>query len=284
MTWMKDVWFIICYYLKRFHWLSLDVVAGAMITHIIASRLPDGHGEVSWASTLCVGIAVFAIYVIDRLLDNHKSSIDITPRHHFHAQNEGLLIKIVAATGLVGGICLFWLPSQMFMVGFGLAFIVSLYLFVVFNASHTHQVQLFKELFVAFIYTAGVWGTALVAAKNNAWESTTFMFLFGLVAFQNLLLFSWFESLDIEEGYSLAIAWGTETVSKVLHWLVCIVVISAVGTIIFTEYRYCVRAAVVAAMMSLGLHVLKHQSKQVGKDERYRWLGDGVFLLTLWLL
>ena len=74
MNWLHTTAFIIGYYLKRAHWLSLDVVAGAMLTHTIAQRLPDGHGKVSWASTLLVGISVFAIYVIDRLLDNLKSN------------------------------------------------------------------------------------------------------------------------------------------------------------------------------------------------------------------
>lgn len=284
MSWLKNIPFIIGYYLKRAHWLSLDVVAGAMITHSIAARLPDGHGKVSWASTVLVGISVFAIYVIDRLLDNRKSVPVNTPRHRFHAQNEPLLLKILAGLAVAGLVCLFWLPSEMFLIGFGLACLVGVYLIVVFKTSLTHNFQLFKEPFVALIYTAGIWGTALSAANNAPWESIIFMVLFGLVAFQNLLLFSWFESFDLEEGYSLAIAWGTETVSKVLTWLVAIVVLTALGTLIFTSYRYCVRTSFTVAVMSLCLHLLKQQSTQVQSDEHYRWLGDGVLLFTLWLI
>ncbi|MEZ4901910.1 MAG: hypothetical protein R2822_09205 [Spirosomataceae bacterium] len=284
MTWFKDLWFITSFYLQRCHWLSLDVVAGAMLTHVIASRLPDGHGRVSWASTLCVGIAVFCIYVIDRLLDNHKSSPNTTPRHHFHAKNEGILIKVIAALGVVGLLCLFWLPKQMFLVGVGLAFLVGLYLLVVFNISFAHQFLLFKEVLVAIIYTTGIWGTTLVASTTISWENSTFMLLFGLVAFQNLLLFSWFESFDVEEGYSLAIIWGTETITNILGWLFIVIVIAAICVVIFTIHRFCVRTAIVVTLMSLGLHLIKLQSKQVHANEQYRWLGDGVFLLALWLL
>ena len=282
MTWLKNVAFIISYYLKRAHWLSLDVAAGATITHGVALRLPDGHGNVGWASTLLVGIAVFAIYVVDRLLDNRKPTPIDTPRHRFHARYEPILLKVLAGLAFVGMICLFWIPSKMIFLGIGLAFLVGIYLFVVFKTSLTDSFQLFKEPFVAIIYTAGIWGTALISIPNTAWESNVFMVLFGLVAFQNLLLFSWFESFDIEEGYSLAIAWGTETVSQVLTWLVTIVVISALGVLVFTSYRYCVRTALTIAVMSVCMHLLKRPSVQA--DERYRWMGDGIFLFTLWLI
>jgi len=284
MTWFKDVWFIINYYLKRFHWLSLDVVAGAMVTHVIASRIPNGHGKVSWASTICVGIAVFSIYVIDRLLDNRKLSSNTTLRHRFHAQNEGTLLKVLALLGLLGIVCLFWLPSPMFLIGIGLTLLVGIYLFAVFKTSFSNYFQLLKEPLVACIYTAGIWGTALVALPHTIWENYVLMMLFGSVAFQNLLLFSWFESFEVEEGHSLAIEWGTETVSKMLGWLAIMVVMVAIGVLVFTEHRYCVRAAVVVALMSISLHLLKRQPKKVLINERYRWLGDGVFLLTLWLL
>jgi hypothetical protein len=282
MAWLANIAFIFGYYLKRAHWLSLDVVAGAMVTHSIALRLPDGHGKVYWASTLLVGIAVFAIYVIDRLLDNRKPNFTSTSRHRFHAKYEPLLLKILAGLAVLGLICLFWLPSTMLLIGLVLAILVGVYLFIVYKTSPHSNVQLLKEPFVALIYTLGIWGTALRTTPDASWESIVFMVLFGLVALQNLLLFSWFESFEVEEGYSLAIAWGTETVSKVLTWLVAIVVISALGVLITTSYRYCVRTALTIAVMSICMHLLKRPSIQ--SDERYRWMGDGIFLFTLWLI
>jgi hypothetical protein len=284
MTWLTNIGFIFGYYLKRAHWLSLDVVAGAMLTHTIALRLPDGHGKVYWASTLLVGIAVFSIYVIDRLLDNRKPNFVATPRHRFHAKYEPILLKTVAGLGVLGLICLFWLPSQMLLMGLVLAIVAGIYLWIVYRTSLTHSFQIFKEPFVALIYTLGIWGTALRVLPSAPWESVTFMVLFGLVAFQNLLLFSWFESFDVEEGYSLAIAWGTETVSAILNGLVIVVVLTALSALFFTQYRYCVRTSVTVALMSICMHLLKRQSAQVIAQERYRWLGDGVFFFTLWLI
>jgi len=284
MQWLQDTAFIINYYLKRAHWLSLDVVAGAVVTHIIASRLPDGHGKVSWASTLLVGIAVFMIYVVDRLLDNRKSDHSPTPRHDFHIKNEPWLIKILGGLGVVSLVVLFWLPSKVLWFGAGLVSLVGLYLWFAFRISAKHTAQVFKEPLVAIVYTAGIWGAALLTETNLAWESTVLMGLYGLLAFQNLLLFSWFESLELDEGFSLAIAWGTETVSSVLNWLLGLIAAGALAMIIFTTYRYCVRAAIVVTVMSGCMHALKRSSAKVLADERYRPLGDGIFLISLWLL
>ncbi len=284
MQWLQDTAFIINYYLKRAHWLSLDVVAGAVITHIIASRLPDGHGNISWVSTLLVGIAVFMIYVVDRLLDNRKSDHSPTPRHDFHVKNESWLTKTLLGLGLISLVLLFWLPSKVLWFGIGLASLVGLYLGFAFRISSKHTAQVFKEPLVAIVYTAGIWGPAILTETHLSWESPVLMGLYGLLAFQNLLLFSWFESLELDEGFSLAIAWGTETVSSVLNWLLGLIAAGALAVIIFTTYRYCVRAAIVVVVMSGCMHVLKRSSAKVLHNERYRPLGDGIFLISLWLL
>lgn len=284
MKWLQNMIFIVNYYLQRAHWLSLDVVVGAIVTHIIASRLPNGHGKVSWVSTLLVGIAVFMIYVADRLLDNRKPDHSPTPRHAFHVKHEQLLTKVLLGLGIAACVLLFWLPAKVLWFGLGLTGLVALYLWFAFRISVTHTAQVFKEPLVAIVYTAGIWGPAILTKTSLAWESPVLMGLYGLLAFQNLLLFSWFESLELEEGFSLAIAWGTETVSAVLNWLLGLIIAGAIGLIIFTSYRYCVRAAIVAVVMSACMHWLKRASATALVNERYRRLGDGIFLITLWLL
>ncbi|AEI46591.1 hypothetical protein [Runella slithyformis] len=284
MKWLQNMIFIINYYLQRAHWLSLDVVVGAMVTHVIASRLPDGHGKVSWVSTALAGIAVFMIYVVDRLLDNRKPDHSPTPRHAFHVKHEGLLIKVLSGLGAVACVLLFWVPAKVLWFGLGLTGLVALYLWFAFKISVTHIAQVFKEPLVALVYTAGIWGPAILTQTTLAWESSVLMALYGLLAFQNLLLFSWFESLELEEGFSLAIAWGTETVSAALNWLLWLIVAGALCVLFFTSYRYCVRAAIVVTVMSACTHWLKRSSATALPDERYRRLGDGIFLITLWLL
>ncbi len=284
MKWLKNFFFIIEYYLIRIHWLSLDVVAGAMLTHVVASRLPYGQGKVSWASTVLVGISVFFIYVADRLIDNHKGTTPTTARHKFHAQHEAILLKVMMGLGVIGLICLFWLPFKVIMLGVGLMVVVSVYLKVIQKISSTDTFQLFKEPVVAIVYTIGVWGSAILGQEHTSWEETSFMVLLGIIAFQNLLLFSWFESFDIEEGYSLAIAWGTDTVSQIINILTILVVIGALAILFLTTHRYSIRTSVAVISMSLSLYFLKKHHSQFLGHERYRWAGDGIFFYMLWLL
>lgn len=283
MRFVSNVLFVLGYFLQRAHWLSLDVVLGAMLVHTAANHLPDGHTPASWVSTTLVGIAVFVIYTIDRFLDNRKASRPNTPRHRFYHQHRELLLKIVIGLSLLGIALVFWLPLNVIVLGGVLALFSSVYLYVVYQSDTHHSAQLWKEPFVALIYTCGLWLPSCLTSTPTIWEHYALLILFGLVAFQNLLLFSWFESFDLDEGYSLAIAWGTETVGKVLGVLTVLVGVGGVVVAIGTSHHYASRFALTIAMMSGLTFLLKIYAPYLTAKERYRWLGDGVFLLAVWL-
>ncbi|MFN4144242.1 MAG: hypothetical protein ACK4GN_00340 [Runella sp.] len=267
------------------HWLSIDVLLGAMLMHRVALHLPEGRlGGGGWITTLLVGIAVFLIYTTDRLLDNLKTPRPVTHRHRFYAQNRDWLLKIVVGLGVIGLGLLFWLPSSVWCVGLGLAVVVGIYLWVVYRLPSDHSLIVYKEIVVAVAYTVGVWGTAIVQLPTISWEAWSLMLMVGLIAFQNLLLFGWFESLEVERGYSMVIAWGTESVGNWLNKWPILVGLGAVVVVIFTPYWYCVRVSFMLLMMSLALFWIKKEANALLSNEHYRWLSDGVFFLGLWVL
>ena len=59
-------------FLKTLHYLSLDVVVGAVASSWMFWKIPDGNGEVNLPSILILGICTWIIYIFDRLLDNLK--------------------------------------------------------------------------------------------------------------------------------------------------------------------------------------------------------------------
>jgi hypothetical protein len=280
---VQNALFVVGYFLRRAHWLSLDVVLGAMLMHAAAYRLPDRRGQSSWASTLLVGMAVFVIYTLDRFLDNRKTQTPATARHRFYDQQRDFLLKVVIGLAVVGFVLLFWLPFKVIVFGLIISLLAGLYLWVIFRSDAQHTAQLWKEPIVAIIYTLGVWMPSILVAEPVTWESYALMFLFGLVAFQNLLLFSWMESFDLDEGYSLAIAWGTEAVAKIISILAVVVSVAGIVMAVSTTHHYASRTVLTLAMMSFLTYLVKHQAPQLLPQERYRWLGDGVFLLAVWL-
>jgi hypothetical protein len=224
------------------------------------------------------------IYAFDRFLDNQKTSQITSTRHRFYAQHRVVLSKTLLGCAALGFVFLFWLPFKVIVFGGVLIVVIGLYLWFIFKSSPKNSLQSFKEPFVAICYTVGIWLPSLLTQEIVPWESYALMVLFGLLAFQNLLLFSWFESFDLEEGYTMATAWGTETVAQVMNVLSFLIVIGGLIVAFCTAYHFSTRAALVVALMSLAKQIIRKQAPKLLPNDQYRWLGDGVFLLAVWVV
>lgn len=278
------VFFTVGYILRRAHWLSLDVVLGAMLAHIVAQKLPDGQGKVSWISTCLVGIAVFSIYAIDRFFDNKKSQTPLTLRHKFYSKHQKTIINIIVGFFIIGAILLFWMPIKVVVFGTITALLIALYLWGIYKYASTSSFYAWKEIIVAIAYTIGTWGTAYITKELISIELWFLIGLLLLIALQNLLLFSWFESFQLDEGNSLAIVFGTETTSKLIGWITVVITIVGIGIVLFTTYHYIVRTAIVLILMSIANFLLKQNKDSIITNERYRWLADGILIWWVWLL
>lgn len=263
-----------------FHWLSLDVVAGAVVSYRVAAHLPDYHGAFDWPTAAVLGMVVFAIYTLDRLIDNRLSP-PATDRHRFRHQYRQRLVQVLLAMLVLGIVALFFLPPSVLWWGLGLALTTVLYLFGVFRTGGRGWFEALKDVAVPLVYALGVWGTATVAQPELSWEMLTLGGAFWLIAQQNLLLVAYFESFTTEEGHSLPIRWGELTTRRVLQIMFWGVVLLAVATVVFTSYRYPVRVAVVLMAMASVQHWLwQHPNKWLA-GTRYRNVSEAVFLLPL---
>jgi hypothetical protein len=108
-------------------------------------RLPEGKFTHATTSTWLLGIAVFIIYTLDRQLDNLKPEQIATPRHRFHKQYAKVLKLSVALAMLLGIYLLGHITYLTLMVGFGIAFITSIYLVVVSKLSSDSIFKLIKN-------------------------------------------------------------------------------------------------------------------------------------------
>ena len=266
--------------LLRAHWLNLDVVAGAMLTYCAVVRLPNNIQRPNWPTLLVLGAAVFIIYTADRFIDNAKSPRPSTPRHRFQFSNRKLLAQISIGLAIVSAILLFWVPFETIKMGLFLAVFTACYLYFVFKVKSEIA---FKELFIAVVYTLGVWGAAQWAQPQIGWEVLIFAGIYGLLALQNLLLLAWFEAFDAD-GDSLAVRLGDDTTQKCLNGLFWLVALGCCYVAVVSEHRYCQRFAVITFCMSAWLAFLKKESAVFLVNERYRWLTDAVFLIPIVLV
>lgn len=281
-------WKSIKAFLQTAHYLNLDVVAGAVFSHIMVARLPDGRRPVDWATTVLLGICVFIIYTVDRLYDvrkGQKTRSKLTPRHQFHAENQVVLIRTVLILTAVCVILLFWLPKSVIWFGTILALVSGAYVWGVSRLPASNRKLVWKEPAVTLLYTVGVWGSSWAQKPTIGWAEIGLGVLFLLIVFQNLLLFSVMEAQEFPDtSFSLATLWGAGRSDVILRTFTVVITVLALVIFFLADDRFAQRAAVIEGLMSAVLYAIQRYPKAFLTNERYRWIGDGVFWLPVLIL
>jgi hypothetical protein len=268
--------------MKTFHLLNLDVVFGAMICNIMFWKLPLGNGFISKPSVAILGLSVWIIYVLDRLLDNQKNALILTERHFFHQTNQKILWLCVMICSIICVVLLFFIPFNIIKFGIVICLITGLYLLIVNQVSSENSFQHFKELLTAFVYTAAVWGTATFDKFNT---STVFLgLIFFLITFQNLLLFSYFELENFPKTNNLAKHFGKKSSKYIIFGIFFFIIFLSIFSFVILENTYQYKVISVEIMMSFSLVLITYFSKFTLQHDRFRWLGDGIFLFPLFII
>jgi hypothetical protein len=258
--------------------LSLDVAAGAVICTVFFSRLL--HVQLKWSGLVTLGLTVWIIYTADHLLDarNVKHSAS-TERHRFHQINFRGLVVLLFVAVVIDGLFLFSIRRPVLIGGLVLGFIIAAYFFL------QRYFKFLKEFFAAILYCGGVF---LVPLSLNSDPLTTghviLLFQFFTTALINLLLFSWFDYADDKKDHrqSLATYFGVNATRILL--IILFVINAALMTISFLEYSILVYATLVLVMMNLLLLIILLKKRFFIVNDRYRLLGDAVFLLPFFYL
>jgi 4-hydroxybenzoate polyprenyltransferase len=271
---------LLTYLYKRFNWLSLDVVLGAVACHIMAVKLPNNHQAVAWPTVVALATAVWAIYLIDRQLDNNLGQ-PITDRHRFQYRYRRLIAKILWGLLAIGLATLYWLPKNIIWFGVGIAAVSAVYLLGVYFLYQKSWFESAKDLMVPVVYSIGVWGAAMVSQSQNGPEIKVLAVAFGLLTLQNLLQNAYFESFWVEEGDSLAIRWGEDTTRWILKIIFWLIIISCLIGIYVASTHYAVRVSIwLAAMATIQFLVGLWPQRWLVRYS-YRYVCEAVFMLPL---
>lgn len=258
------------------------MVLGAVVCNIMFWKLNKIPSEYSFVSIIILGLSVWIIYVMDRLLDNQKDDLIKTERHLFHQINRKTLWVCVSVCTLMATILLFYISSKIIIFGIVIALITGVYLLMVNQISAKHPFQHFKEPITAFVYSAAVWGTASV--ENLTLSNLIFGIIFLLITFQNLLLFSYFEIKTHPETYNLAQFLGIKfSKNIILGIFLTIIILGSFSFVILTQ-NYQFKVLLVEILMSFSLCLIVRFQAFTLQNERFRWLGDGIFLLPLLII
>lgn len=258
--------------------LNLDVALGAVLSAWAAWKLPDGHSRPMVGALLILGVTVWLIYTLDRLLDIRKPDQPATPRHAFHNRHQRVLWRVVAGAGVVVLGLVYLLPPGVVLFGLKLLALVAIYLLVVSRLPQNSPWQYAKEPITALAYTAGVWGPVLVTHPPANWVDYTLCLMFSGVVVQNLLLFSLYEANLMNQARNLSTWWGAGFSGDVLMVLFLLVSVGGVFTTLGADFAYQRRMGLIEWGMAGLLWAMTFRKGYFARHERYRWLGDGVFL------
>nr|WP_093823767.1 hypothetical protein [Spirosoma endophyticum] len=277
-------------YLRTLYYLSFPVVIGAVLSNRMVTRLSDVD-PIHWATPVVLALVVFVIYTVDRLLDVRKYTVDpssqpMTARHRFHQRYATLLWTVVGIAAGLALVLTFFLPGSVVKFGLVLGGICVAYVGAVFRLPARHPALLLKEPLVAVLYAVGIWGSVWVQRTTvSKVEIAEFLMFLG-IAFQNLLLFAVMEQHETpdQSTFSLATVWGEERCELILNWLTAVIVATGFTLCFLTTDRFAQRSALMLGLMSLTLYVIQRYPAYFLRNERYRWLGDGVFWMPALVL
>ena len=266
---------IYCYRIANV--LSVDVAVGAVISALFFSRvykvyvLPYGFAA--------LGLSVWIIYSVDHLLDARKLSKEAsTDRHRFHQKFFAPVAVAVGLACVIDLIVISHIRRTVLIHGAVLALVSLAYLM------SQHYLKSFKEISGALLYCAGV---ALPAISLLGYPLKLFQGLFlvefGITALCNLLLFSLFDfKNDLRDRrHSFATVMGPKRTGVFLGALFCVNVTLIIVGSIWTGQ---VLGSVIMFVMNLVLMTLFLLRRNLSSGVQYRYVGDAVFFIPLFIL
>lgn len=259
--------------------LSLDVVAGGVAGGALAVWATGARMPLAWWGILA--LSIWTVYTVDHLLDARRLGARLQDhRYRFHAAHAFPLAATVLLAGLLSlAAALAWLPERVLLGGCALG---------VLTAVHLARAQLRcrrwipKEVFVALIYTAGIWiGPLMLARRSVPWVWLAAA-LHGAGVLLNLGMYAVFEERRdaAEDSASVTRTLGIGRVRRVVQVLTLLAAAGALAGAAWGPAAYGGAWGALLALVATPALILAAPSR-FRHAERYRLYGELVFLLLV---
>ncbi|MHB1277823.1 MAG: UbiA prenyltransferase family protein [Bacteroidia bacterium] len=264
--------------IRNLRHLSIDVALGASsMMGLVAAFL---EVEIDNIYYFLLFLITWLIYTTDHLMDARNIPHEAnTPRHRFHQKHYKPILTAAIVGFFVFIVCIpRHIGEGLFHFALVLSGLVLLYFLSLIWARKTQFRYVLKELFIALCYTVGV---SLVPV-SQAWPVPFFtwllLFRIFMLALSNLFLFSMFEiHPDIKDKHPSAIKFlGINVLNGILH---VVLPMQALGSFVLMYTMDNWHYPFLIFIMNSVLMVVFYFPKPFKKNEWYRVLGDGVFLV-----
>jgi hypothetical protein len=265
--------------------LNIDIASGAVVCSVFAEKVLGVHAD-TLILNICLALSIWLVYTVDRLLDvNRMEDHQLSRRHLFHKKFRKPLWAASAIIFLLDAfLAVNYLPYRMLVFGMLMVSAVLAYM-ILLNMLKTGKTRWFqKEPLIALVYTMGVWGSKLY--MSGGWSMQTIMlvvFPFFLIALMNLLIFSWFETESDQAASqrSLSVAWGPDIIGRSILLLFAVILTLNFALVQKEATGLHLMIAITRTVMAFVLFSLFYRSEFFFHNERYRLIGDAIFLIPL---
>ncbi|MFC2112407.1 UbiA family prenyltransferase [Bacteroidota bacterium] len=269
-------------FLRTCRILSIDILAGVLAGFAFAVTLLES--SVPGLVPVFICSAVWLVYTLDHLGDAYYlGSEAVKPVYRWHWRNRKKLlytVAVLAGASLVAS--LIWLPFLVIYCGIMGTGILSIYMLLHSRPAFKKR-YLFKEIWIAVIYTTGVWGFPYLY-RGKSLDITLILLIlsFFLLVLVNVLSYSRYEiEVDREEKLStLATRFGEKACRNMIF---CLLLISMVllSLCIYLSVNEFIRpwAALILIMMCIILGEIHLKPEYFRRNAWFGILADGIFIL-----
>ena len=269
---------------RQFHYLSLDIVLGALASSCLAARLLQTSP--GWAWWLSLALTVWLLYMGDHVLDawKHRKK-GLRPMHQFIFANRRMILWSMGVLGIVDLLLIFnFLDRSFLKYALILAGLVLLFYAMRHMLKRNRVLFIPGEFFVLLIYLAGTWlGPLVTHASPLETLDILVMILFAGVLLLNLGIISLYDiHLDSRLGIkSLASTLGAKpTRNLMIVTSVLIFILALLQFLVYGAVRHTSFVLILVGMTAILLLILLMPSVFRRKDQ-YRMTADAVLFMGL---
>ncbi len=267
---------------RHFHFLSLDIVLGALASSCFAARLFNANP--GWAWWLALAGTVWVLYTGDHLLDawkhRKKSNREL---HQFIFRNRKNLLWFMGVVSAAVLFLVFNFMERSFLIYALLLAGVVLLFYAMRHVFRKNRLLFIPgEIFILLIYLAGTWLGPLVARSGEL--QTPHALIGSMVAgvlLMNLGIISLYDiKRDTRLGItSLAHSLGKQTTRNVLFYTAIMVYLLAILQFLVFGVDQTMQFAFILAGMTTILLLVLLLPAYFRKNETYRLASDAVLYM-----
>ncbi len=265
------------------HWANIDIAAGAMICQLAFNRLPTGKTSVNLTVNFVLGLAVFVISSMNRLLDNRKPARTEMKRFLPNQKNRITFLEVVAG-GLVTGIFItFYLPQNVWKIAAGLTVISGLSVWLISLLPERSPLHSLRIPVSVIILAAAILAFTLFSNQEIVKEIKYSAALFFLILLQNFLLSSYYQSVEYPNVSNLAGILKAPLSRQIIHTITLFIIAGGIWICLHTEFRYTQRLSVILMMMAV-LQTFMLQNSGFMQRNKYKGMLVTMVLLMPFLI